>query len=140
MNRFLIVLVCIVFLVICCFFKNTKPYIKKSNIIGKGLFAGKNYKKGDIIYTNLFPYKENNKMLYNPITAGKFNQYILKEGKYINHCVQKKNVSLETNDYKVFYLVADKNILKHQEILADYNKIHNRFPFIRGANPNYIKC
>ena len=70
----------------------------------------------------------------------KNNQYILKEGKYINHCVQKKNVSVETNDYKVFYLVADKNILKHQEILADYNKIHNRFPFIRGENPNFIKC
>ena len=79
-------------------------------------------------------------MLYNPIPKRKFNQYILKEGKYINHCQHNKNVSLKTNDYKYFPLVADKNIKKHEEIFADYNKIHIHFPFIASAKPEFVKC
>tara|TARA_Y100000590_G_scaffold331988_1_gene377406 strand:- start:3074 stop:3499 length:426 start_codon:yes stop_codon:yes gene_type:complete len=141
MNRFSKLFSCLLLLLfIVCYFKDTNPYIKKSNIDGNGLFAGKNYKKGDIIYNNLFPYKNIHEMIYNPIPIEQFNKYILKEGKYINHCRHNKNVSIETDDYKIFPLIAVKDIKKHDELYGDYNKIHNRLPFIKSADPNFIQC
>ena len=56
-----------------------KPYIHESKIHGDGLFAGKNYKKGDIIYKDLFPYKGKDDILFNPVSREKFNRYILKD-------------------------------------------------------------
>ena len=54
-----------------------KPYISRSKIHGSGLFDGKDYKKGDIIFEDLFPYKEKDEILFNPIGKEKFNKYIL---------------------------------------------------------------
>ena len=59
MNRFSTIIVCLMIsLLIIYFFLPNKPYVSKSKVHGDGLFAGKNYKKGDIILKELFPYKE----------------------------------------------------------------------------------
>ena len=37
------------------FFLPNKPYLSRSKIHGDGLFAGKSYQKGEIIFEDLFP-------------------------------------------------------------------------------------
>ena len=117
-----------------------KPYIDNSNIHGQGLFAGKKYKKHDVIFENIFPYKDNSTMLFNPITKEKFQSYILNEGRYINHCSLNKNIDIISNDYKIFKVIATRDIDKHEELYIDYNILHKHFPFIAPALPNYISC
>ena len=133
---------CYLFLVIIMihFLLPEKPYIKTSKIHGDGLFAGKNYKKGDVIFENIFPYKDKNEILFNPITSEKFNRYILNELKYLNHCSVNRNVKVTSDDYKRLYLVAIKDIKKHEELYDDYNEINKFFPFIRAASPSFVKC
>ena len=59
--------------------KNNKSvYISTSRINGLGLFAGKDFKKGDIIINNLITSKRN------PLNHNKINNSIIREGKYIN--------------------------------------------------------
>ena len=117
-----------------------KPYISKSKIHGDGLFTGKKYKKHDVIFENIFPYKDNSIMLFNPITKEKFQSYILNEGRYINHCSLNKNADIISNDYRIFKVIATRDIEKHEEIFVDYNILHKHFPFIAPALPNYIGC
>ena len=117
-----------------------KPYIAKSNIHGKGLFAGKKYKKHDVIIENLFPYKDSSIMLFNPITKEKFHSYIIDEGTYINHWSLNKNIDIISDDYKHFKVIAVRDIEKHEELFADYNILHKHFPFIAPALPNYVSC
>ncbi|MBD23947.1 MAG: hypothetical protein CMG46_02935 [Candidatus Marinimicrobia bacterium] len=117
-----------------------KPYIHESKIHGDGLFAGKNYKKGDIIYKDLFPYKGKDDILFNPVGWEKFNRYILKEGRYINHCLRNKNVNIISKDYKSFPLIASRDIQKHEELFGNYDEINKKFPFIAPSLPNYAKC
>tara|TARA_Y100001935_G_C17311032_1_gene516234 strand:+ start:1444 stop:1869 length:426 start_codon:yes stop_codon:yes gene_type:complete len=117
-----------------------KPYIAKSNIHGQGLFSGKKYKKHDVIFENIFPYKDNSIMLFNPITKEKFQSYILNEGRYINHCSLNKNTDIISDDYKLFKVIAIRDIDKHEELFIDYNILHKHFPFIAPALPNYISC
>ena len=117
-----------------------KPYVSKSKIQGQGLFAGKNYKKNEVIFENIFPYKDSSTMLFNPITNEKFSSYILKEALYINHCSLNKNINILSDDYRVFRVIATKNIAKHDELFADYNLVHKHFPFIAPALPNYVSC
>jgi len=117
-----------------------KPYIHESKIHGDGLFAGKNYKKGDVIYKDVFPYKGKDDILFNPVGREKFHKYILKEGRYINHCFRNKNVNIVSNDYKSFPLIATKDIQKHEELIANYDIINKKFPFIAPSLPNYVKC
>ena len=69
-------------------------------------------------------------MLFNPITKDKFSSYILNEGKYINHCSRNRNVNIISTDYRVFKLVATRDIKKNEELFADYNLINKHFPFI----------
>lgn len=141
MNRFSTIIVCLMIsLLIIYFFLPNKPYVSKSKVHGDGLFAGKNYKKGDIILKELFPYKEKNEMLFNPIGKEKFLKYIIHEGKYINHCSLSKNADIKTNNYRTFTLIAIEDIQKHDEIVVDYNGIHKHYPFIAPALPTYIKC
>ena len=54
------------------FFLPNKPYLSRSKIHGDGLFAGKSYQKGEIIFEDLFPYKERSQMLFNPIQKEKY--------------------------------------------------------------------
>jgi hypothetical protein len=122
------------------FFLPQKPYIGRSNIHGQGLFAGKNYKKREVIFENLFPYKDNSIMLFNPIKRTAFDSYILNEGHYINHCSLNKNIDVLSDDYRVFRVIAKTNIKKHDELFADYNLVHKHFPFIASARPNYLAC
>tara|TARA_B100000401_G_C52310624_1_gene487119 strand:+ start:49 stop:474 length:426 start_codon:yes stop_codon:yes gene_type:complete len=137
-NRLLLILISTI--IIMYLFIPSSPYIYRSKINGKGLFSGKNYKKDDIIYNNLFPYKSNNTLLFNPISKDKFEKYILNEGLFINHCINKQNVKIISSNYKIFKLVATKNIKKNEEIYANYNKENKNFPFIAGALPDYVKC
>ena len=117
-----------------------KPYLSTSKIHGKGLFAGKKYKKNEIIYENLFPYKDGQTMLFNPITKNKFQSYILEEGKYINHCGRNKNINIISTDYRIFKVVAARDIKKNEELFADYNLVHKHFPFISPSRPNFVEC
>ena len=122
------------------FFLPQKPYIGRSKIQGQGLIAGKNYKKHEVIFENIFPYKDNSTMLFNPITKETFNNYILNEALYINHCSLNKNIDVLSDDYRVFRVIAKTDIKKHDELFADYNLVHKHFPFIAPALPNYVSC
>ena len=117
-----------------------RPYfISKSSIHGYGLFSNKSYKKGDIIINDLFPYNYNRNRL-TKLGEATFNKYILKEGKYINHCNSKANSDLITNDNIYFKLIALKDIKKDEEILADDDIIHKKIPFIAKSMEYYKKC
>lgn len=141
MKRFTkILLILLIVIVGVYFFLPNKPYIGRSNVHGNGLFAGKKYKKGDIIFEDLFPYYEKDKILFNPIPTKNFNKYILEEGKYINHCSLKKNTDILTNDYKTFAVVAMKDIKKHEELTVDYNLLYKHYPFITPSKPDYKRC
>tara|TARA_B110000495_G_C22502059_1_gene308015 strand:+ start:33 stop:458 length:426 start_codon:yes stop_codon:yes gene_type:complete len=117
-----------------------EPYISRSKIHGKGLFAGKSYKKNDVIYENIFPYKNNSTMLFNPISKESFDKYIINEGHYINHCSLNKNTDIISPDYKIFKVIASRDINKHEELYLDYNLLNKHFPFIAPAMPNYVGC
>tara|TARA_X000000950_G_C13541749_1_gene507876 strand:+ start:160 stop:591 length:432 start_codon:yes stop_codon:yes gene_type:complete len=117
-----------------------KTYISQSNINGNGLFASKDFKKGDIIIDNLFKNKPKDEVLYNPISYVKFQNYINVEGRYINHCNKNINSIVVSKDKKLYQLKAIKNIKKDEEITANYNDINKKFPFIEKAKKNYLKC
>lgn len=119
---------------------NQKTYISHSKINGKGLFASKGFKKGDIIIENLFKNKPKNEVLYNPISYDNFQKYITIEGKYINHCNKQINSKVVSKDNKLYKLIATKNIQKDDEITANYNQINKRFPFIAKEEKGYVKC
>lgn len=141
MQKFTRVILLLLMVVIGMYlFLPKKPYISSSKIHGKGLFAGKNYKKNEIIFENLFPYKDGSLMLFNPITKDKFSGYILNEGKYINHCSRNRNINIISTDYRIFKVVAARDIKKNEELFGDYNLINKHFPFIAPARPNYIEC
>ena len=137
MKEFIIIIVILFFLVFIC---SSKPYISISNIHGNGLFANKYYKKGDIIYKNLFPHNYSNQPLLNQITYNDFQKYILKQGKYINHCSYNHNIDILTNDYIKFRVVATKDIPKHQELTIDYDHLNKRYPFIASSSNSFKKC
>tara|TARA_Y100001980_G_C14461532_1_gene243343 strand:- start:158 stop:589 length:432 start_codon:yes stop_codon:yes gene_type:complete len=121
-----------------CIPKNT--FIKRSDINGKGLFAAKNYKVGDIILDNIFPKKPKEQILFNPISFNDFNHYISKEGLHVNHCSNNFNSDIHTEDYKDYKLIATKDILRGKEITANYDSIHKKLPFIAGSKPDYVTC
>ena len=124
-------------ILLMCIYLPKEPYISFSNIDGQGMFSGRNYKANDIIYENIFPYKDNSVILFNPISKESFNKYIKKEAKYFNHCGTRKNIDIITHDYRKFTVIATKDIKKNDELLADYNEIHKRFPFIAPAEPSW---
>ena len=135
------VFICLILILVSIYlFLPNNPYISSSKIDRSGLFSGKNYKKGDIIIDDLFPYKEKNTMLFNPIGKEKFQEYILEEGKYMNHCSINYNIDVLTDNYRKFYVVATRDIKKHEELTADYNNIHKYYPFIAPALSSYKTC
>ena len=117
-----------------------KPYISKSKIQGYGLFAGKNYEKHEVIFENVFPYKDKSTILFNPITQEEFDRCILNEGHYMNHCSRNKNVEMLSDDFRTFRIIATKKITKRDELFIDYNLLHKSFPFIAPALPSYVGC
>jgi hypothetical protein len=118
--------------------KNT--YVKTSKIEGVGLFAHKNFKKGDVVLCEIFPNKPENKILFNPISSYDFNKYISYEGKNINHCSNNFNTDIYINNYKEFKLIAIKDIKTDEEIIANYDIIHKKLPFIAPSKPTYKQC
>jgi hypothetical protein len=125
-------------ILLMCIYLPKEPYISFSNIDGQGVFSGRNYKENDIIYENIFPYKDNSVILFNPISTNSFNNYIKKEAKYLNHCGTRKNIDIITHDYRNFTVIATKDIKKNEELLADYNDINKKYPFIAPAEPSWI--
>jgi hypothetical protein len=141
MSDFYIIIISLLFVLLFLYlFTSDKPYVGKSNIQGKGLFAGKNYIKGDTIIVNLFPHKEEHIELYDVIPNNKFYDYILYEGRYINHCSTNKNVDVVSKDHKIFSLIAIKDINKHDEIYSDYKNVNKQFPFIRSVAHDFVDC
>lgn len=119
---------------------NQKTYISYSKIHGNGLFASKDFKKGEIIIDDLFKNKPKNEILYEPISYNKFQNYINVEGRYINHCSKNMNSTMISKDKKLYQLKATKNIKKDEEITANYNNINKKFPFIGKSKEDYLKC
>ena len=115
--------------------------IRDSKIQGKGLFTKRSYKRGEILIPNLFPYKDSERILRGANDAPDFNQVIMNEGLYINHCFKNINATLITKDYKTFPLIALKNIQKNEEIRVNYDDVNKRIPFIASSTiiqkPNY---
>ena len=119
---------------------NQNTYISRSNIHGNGLFASKEFKKGDILIDDLFKNKSKNEKLYDPISYEKFENYITIDGRYINHCTKQSNSTVISKDKKLYKLIATKNIKKNNEITANYNHINKKYPFIAKEEKNYAKC
>jgi len=91
---------------------NTKKYaIKKSDIAGKGVFAKRPIKKGEVIGTA---------MMIDTTKKGEnqFKRTLL--GRFINDA-KKKNAQLKKEKNKV-KLIAHKNIEKGDEIVSDYRE------------------
>ena len=138
MNEYLMVILFIFFVMFICYL-NRPYFIDKSNINGLGLYSNRNYKKNDVIIEDLFAYNtKRNVIKY--LSTKEFNDYILNEGKYINHCTTKYNTDLITNDNIYFKLIAIEDIPKNKEIVANYDKINNKFPFIDNSKEYYKKC
>jgi len=116
-----------------------KIIIKRSPINGNGLFANQSFKKGDIIIPDLFPYKEQNRVLRYPPTSD-FNQIIISEGMYINHCSINHNSNIIAEKNQLFQLIATNNIHSGQEITANYDTVNQRFPFIASSEITYSQC
>ena len=118
----------------------SKPYEAQSKIHNRGLFADKEYQKGDIILDNVFPNKNNNEKLFNRVPTHKFKKYISHEGTLINHCTINYNTDLISKDHKIYKLIARKQIQKDQELTANYDIIHKNYPFIAKSKQTYRNC
>lgn len=108
--------------------------IKKSKIHNLGLFANKDFKKNDIMIKDLFPYVKGNKTI-----KKNFDEVIIKEGKYINHCQKSANSDVRFRNKK-YYLICIKDIKKDEEIYADYDIINHKFSFIAPSKKYYKSC
>jgi len=133
---FLVILVIIVGI----YMSQSTSYISSSGINGQGLFTNQTFHKGEIILDNIFPHKDLNERLYEPIHAELFNRYISKEGSKINHCSKSYNSQVYTDDYKKYQLIATKDISKNIEITSNYDNVHKMFPFIEASHKNYNLC
>lgn len=139
MNKYLIPVILFLFIIFVFINYNKSYHIKKSDINGLGLFSNKDYRKNDIIIDDLFPYN-NERHIIKKLTKKDFDDYIIYEGKYINHCSRGYNADIMTNDNIYFKLIATKDISKDKEIIANYDLIHSKFPFIAKSKKDYIKC
>ena len=115
-------------------------YISSSSIQGQGLFTGRPFSKDEVILDNLFPHKESNEILYNPISESKFMYFMDNKTAKLNHCSNEDNAKVITSDNKIYQLVSTKDISQGSEITVNYDVTHNQYPFIAGSNKEYIKC
>lgn len=143
MNKEVILIVICLIIIVYYLYIKQEFTIHRSKIHGKGLFASKSYQKGDVIIANLFPYKDTKRKIKYVGDAPDFNDIIIHEGKYINHCSKKFNSIVDTNDYRLFSLIATKNIQPKEEITANYDIINQRIPFIADSSvttKNHFRC
>ena len=133
-----IIILLIIFFLYLHFFKkkqfNKDFTIKESKIHNLGLFANKDFKENDIMIKDLFPYVKENKTIRN-----NFNEVIIKEGKYINHCQKSANSNIKMKNGK-YFLICIKDIKQGEEIYADYDIINKNFNFIAPSKSYYKKC
>ncbi len=127
-------------LFILYFIAPKKPYIKKSNVHGDGLFSPQDYKNGDVIISNIFPNKDEDTILFNPIEKEVFQNFISNEAKYINHCSINYNTDVTSKDHKIYKLIANQNINKGDELTTNYDNINKKFPFISSSKEGYKTC
>ena len=96
---------------------------KKSRIHGKGVFAARDFKKGEVVIS-WSTHAELSKEEAERLSEGKQNISYIK-GKYtqvppegrVNHSCNP-NVYLDRN----FHYIAKKDIRKNEEVVADYRK------------------
>ena len=95
-----------------------KYSVKKSDIQGKGVFASKNFKKGELVGMAV-----TDEEALKPSTT--FRDARTKLGRYLNH-QKKHNASLKSEN-NTLNIYAVNDIGKDDEITVDYSK-----------GPNYI--
>ncbi len=95
-------------------------YVGQSGIQGKGVFAGKNFEKGEVIDVSMYAGGEDEfgAKIWNLTTLAR----------YCNHQHQK-NVEIVREGH-VFNLVASKPIKQDEELFADYRQV------TRAVGPN----
>ena len=120
--------------------KSYSTFIGKSTIHGNGVFANRDFEKGEIIVHDIFPHKPKGVRFYDNVSLDMFNKSIGIEGKNVNHCSKNFNSDLVTNDYQIYKLIAIKKIKEGTEITADYNRVHVNYPFIRKPSKQFISC
>lgn len=100
-------------------------YIAPSKIQGVGLFAGRNFSKGDIICLvfDLMQYDKRDP-----------NSFITREGRKVNHQLKSNSITA-TKDGTQWYLVAERPIRRGEEITANY---HNTPSFIKKDTRGYV--
>lgn len=114
--------------------------IRPSGVHGKGVFTTRAIAKGETLF-NAFPGKHPSVVLRAPIrSVDYYNKIASPYTLYINHCKRKCNVELDSSDYKTINLIAVRDIAAGEELLADYDATHRRFPFIAAAGRDYIEC
>lgn len=96
-------------------FNNLK--IGKSMIHGYGLLANENIKKNTILLTCFL------------------NKRVIFLGNFVNHSKKYKNTSTIENGDR-YYLIADRDINKNEELFADYDLTPD---FIKNSNPLWNK-
>ena len=96
--------------------------------------------KGDIIIENVFPGKDDDEVLFNPISRDLFKKYISYEGTLINHCSVNYNSDIKSNGNKIYTVIAIKDIPKDTEIVVNYDVLHKKYPFIAGSKEGYKLC
>tara|TARA_B100001248_G_scaffold199970_1_gene154248 strand:- start:813 stop:1232 length:420 start_codon:yes stop_codon:yes gene_type:complete len=139
MDEYAISILFLLFLIFLFINFSKSYYIKKSDVDGLGLFSNKDYKKNDIIINDLFPYN-NKRNIIKKISGKDFNDFIIHEGKYVNHCSRRYNTDIITDDNIYFKLIATKDISKDKEITANYDLINRKFPFIAKSQKHFKKC
>jgi len=108
--------------------------IKASKIHNLGLFANKDFKENEIMIKDLFPYIKKFKTIKKD-----FDEVIIQEGKYINHCKKLVNCDVKFKNNK-YFLICLKDIKKGEEIYTDYDIINNKYSFIAPSKSYYKEC
>ena len=115
-------------------------YIGRSDIHGSGLFSVPPIKKGEVILDDIFPHKIGDLELQKDINDIYFNEFISREGANVNHCSNRYNADVYTKDNKKYSLIAIKDIFMNEEITANYDIVHKKYPFIAGSKSFYKEC
>tara|TARA_B100001123_G_scaffold89128_1_gene102453 strand:- start:46 stop:498 length:453 start_codon:yes stop_codon:yes gene_type:complete len=120
--------------------KGRSIFIGKSPIHGNGVFADRDFEKGEIILHDIFPNKPKGVRFYDNVSLDMFNKSLSIEGKYINHCSKNYNADVISDDYQIYKLISTKKIKEGTEITANYNRVNRNYPFIGRSGVKYVSC
>ena len=120
--------------------KKHSIFIGKSVIHGNGVFANRDFEKGEIILHDIFPHKPKGVRFYDNVSLDMFNKSLSIEGKYINHCSKNYNADVISDDYQIYKLISTKKIKEGTEITANYNRVNRNYPFIGRSGVKYVSC